>query len=98
MRNFLWGKDIVKWKIRSLVWHLTWILSKSIEKGPKPKVQKQKMYKVGDMLSQLTLLKRLTDRGLGTEPPATGQIFVILLEKKAILIPMDSISHVFRAI
>ena len=56
------------------------------------------MYKVGDMLSQLTLLIRLTDRGLGTEPPATGQIFVILLEKKAILIPMDSISHVFRAI
>ena len=27
-KNFLWGKDIVEWKIRSLVWHLTKILLK----------------------------------------------------------------------
>ena len=36
--------------------------------------------------------------GLGVKPPAAGQVFIIFLEKIAILMPLDHISHVFRAI
>ena len=47
-------------------------------------------------------LKGITDGGLGTEPPAVGgfgglgAIFCNFLEKKAILMPLDHISQVFR--
>ena len=36
-RNFLWGKDIVKWKIKILVWHLTRILLKREDLNKKSK-------------------------------------------------------------
>ena len=35
--------------------------------------------------------------GLWAKPPAAGQVFVIFLEKQAILMQLDHISHVFRA-
>ena len=35
---------------------------------------------------------------LGAPLPAAGQFFVIFWKKKAILISLDHISHVFRAI
>ena len=35
--------------------------------------------------------------GLGAKPPAAGD-FYKFLEKKAILIPLDHFSHVFKAI
>ena len=41
-RNFLWGKDIVEWKIKSrgLFWHLTGILLKVEGLNQKVKMQK----------------------------------------------------------
>ena len=35
------------------------------------------MSKLGDVVSKLVQLKRITDGGLGAEPPAAGQFFVI---------------------
>ena len=36
--------------------------------------------------------------GLGAKPPAVERFFVTFLEKKAILMPLDHFSQVFRAI
>ena len=36
--------------------------------------------------------------GLGAKPPTVGQFFVIFLEKKAVLMSLNHISHMFRAI
>ena len=61
-------------------------------------------------VEKASVLKRITDGGLGAEPPAAGGYgglgqspkplgnFCKFLEKKAILIPLDHISHVFKAI
>ena len=49
-------------------------------------------------MSKLTCLKRITDGGLGAEPPATEQFFVIFWKKLAILMPLDHNSLVFRTI
>ena len=35
--------------------------------------------------------------GLKASPPAAGRFFVVFLEKKAVLTPLDHISYVFRA-
>ena len=61
----------------------------------------------GNVLRKLVLLKCITDgglgagppaaggfQGLGAKPPAVGRFF----GKKAILMPLDHISQVFRAI
>ena len=55
------------------------------------------MSRVGDVLSKLTSPKRITNGGLGTEPPALDR-FCSYLEKNAIFTPLDPISHVFRTI
>ena len=47
------------------------------------------------MLNKLVQLKHITDGGLGAEPPEVGQFF---FEKQAILMPLDNIPHVFKAI
>ena len=47
---------------------------------------------------KVVYLKRSTDGGLGAKPPAVGQFFVSFLEKTAILMPLNHISHAFRAI
>ena len=65
------------------------------------------MCKLGDMFSKVMQLKRITDWGLGAEPPAAeghggleakppaaGRFF----EKLAILFRLDHKSHKFRAI
>ena len=52
------------------------------------------MYKAGDASSQLKKLKSITDGGLEAKPPAVGQFF----EKTTILMPLDHILHMFRAI
>ena len=65
----------------------------------------------GDVLREVVYLKRSTNGGLGAEPPAArgfggfgakptavGRFFVSFLEKTAILMPLNHISHVFRAI
>ena len=44
----------------------------------------------------LVYLKHNTDWGLGAKPPAVGRFFVSFLEKTAILMPLNHISHVFR--
>ena len=64
----------------------------------------------GNVLSKLVLLKGITDgglragapaaggfRGLGAKPPATGRFFYNFLVKKAILMPLNHISQVFKA-
>ena len=69
------------------------------------------MSELGDALSKLVQLKRITDGGLGAEPPAAGgyeglrakplvggQFFVIFLEKMVILMLLNHILNVFRAI
>ena len=68
--------------------------------------------KLGEVLSKVVLLKRITDEGLGAELPAAGgygglgakpppawQFFCNFFGKTiAILMLLDHISHVFRAI
>ena len=65
------------------------------------------MSKLGDVLSKLVLLNRFKDGGLGVEPPASEgygglgrspQPLGNFGKKKAILMPLDQISHVFGAI
>ena len=48
-------------------------------------------------VEKASVLKRITNGGLGAEPPAARQ-FCKFLKKKAILIPLDHISYVFTAI
>ena len=55
---------------------------------------KVKICKLGDVCKQNSLLKRITDEGLGPKPQLLGNFF----EKKAILMPLDHVSHVFRTI
>ena len=53
-RNFLWDKDIVKWRIRSRGLGLACNLDFAKEKGLEPKVKKiSKMSKLGDVVSKL---------------------------------------------
>ena len=65
----------------------------------------------GNVLRKLVYLKRITDGGLGAghpsrrklwgsgdEAPSRWTIFCNYLENKAILMPLDHISQVFRAI
>ena len=92
----MWYKDIVECMIRSrgLVWHLT----KSFQKGERLNQKlKMKISKLIDVCKQTCLLKRITDGGLGTQPQLLGNVFAIFW-KKAISMPKDHISHVFRTI
>ena len=57
------------------------------------------MSNLRDVLGKLVELKRITDGGLGAEPPAAGSYGGLnFVEKKAILMPFDLISHLFRVI
>ena len=57
------------------------------------------MSNLGDVLSKLVYSTISPDGGLGAKPPQPAwAIFVSFLGKKAILIPLDHISHVFTAI
>ena len=69
-RDFLMDKDAVEWRIRSrgLGWHATRILLKGENLN-----QKQKMDKLGDVMSKAMLFKLITDKGLGSKPPAVGR-------------------------
>ena len=96
-RNFLWDKDIVECMIRSrgLVWQLT----KSFQNGESLNQKlKMKICKLGDVCKQTSLLKRITDGGLGPKSQLLGNFFAIFWKKKAILMPLDHISHVFSTI
>ena len=42
--------------------------------------------------------KNITDGGLGAKLPAAGRYFVIFLNQKAVLTPLDHVSHVFGVI
>ena len=85
--EFLWDKDIVEWKIRSrgLVWHLTESFLKG--EGLKQKLQ-----------MKIWFIQTYHRRGSGDEAPSRWAIFWNFFEKKAILMPLDRISHVFRTI
>ena len=48
----------------------------------KLKVKKCKYLTLGDVLSKLVQLKRITDVGMRAEPPAAGRFFVIFWNKK----------------
>ena len=64
------------------------------------------MSNLGEVLSKLLYLKRITNRGLGADTLAAESYvgfsklvnFCKLLENKAILMPLGHILHVFRAI
>ena len=67
------------------------------------------MSNLGDVLSKL-LYSNVSQKGFGAEPPAAGGYrglgakppaagrFLWVFWKKAILMPLDHISHVFKAI
>ena len=87
-------------------WHLTRILLTEL----KLIVEKYKVSDLRDVLGELVQLKRIAHCGLGAEPLATGvlgglgakpsaagRLFATLWEK-IILMPLDHISHMFRAI
>ena len=40
-------------------------------------------------MSKLVQLKRITDRGLKAKTPVAGRLFVIFLEKIALLLPFE---------
>ena len=95
-RNFLWDKGIVECMIgsRGLVWHLT----KSFQKGERLNQKlKLKICKLGNVCKQTSLLKRITDGGLGPKSQLLGN-FLQFFGKKAILMPLNHILHVFRTI
>ena len=78
--NFLWDKDIVECMIRSrgLVWHLT----KSFQKGERLNQKlKMKICKLGDVCKQTSLLKRITDGGLGPKTQLLGNFFAFFWKK-----------------
>ena len=52
---------------------------------------------MGDVLSKLVQLKRITDVSLGEKPPTAGRFFVIFW-KTSYLLPLDHNLHMFRAI
>ena len=55
------------------------------------------MSELGDALNKLVYLKRVTDGSLRAKPAAAGR-FIVILWKKAILMPLNHISHMFKAI
>ena len=67
-----------------------------------------KISKMEDVCKKTSvLLKPMTDAGLDVEPPAAGGIWglgakpqplAIFSKKQAILMPLDDIPHMFRAI
>ena len=58
---------------------------------------KMKICKLGDVCKQTSLLKRITDGGLGPKPSYLA-MFLQLFGKKAVLMSVDHISHAFRTI
>ena len=91
----MWDKDIVKRKIRSrgLVWQLTESFLKG--EGLNQKLQ-MKICKLGDLCNEF--IQTYQRRGSGDGAPSRWAIFRNFFEKKAILMPLDHISHVFRTI
>ena len=76
----MWDKDIVECMIRSrgLVWHLT----KSFQMGERLNQKlKMKVCKLGDVCKQTSLLKRITDGGLGPKPQLLGNFFALFWKK-----------------
>ena len=73
-------------------------LNEEFSKGRALKPKVMKIRKLGDVCKQTSLLKRIPDGGLGPKPQLLGNFFCNFLEKKAILMPLDYISHVFRTV
>ena len=76
----MWDKDIVESMIRNrgLVWHLT----KSFQKGERLNQKlKMKTCKLEGVCKQTSLLKRITDGGLGPKPQLLGNVFAIFWKK-----------------
>ena len=92
----MWDKDIVECMIgsRGLVWHLAKSFAKREHLNQKLKM---KICKLGDVCKQTSLLKHITDGDLEPKPELLGN-FIAIFWKKAILMPLDHISHVFRTI
>ena len=72
-------------------------LNEEFSKGRAIKPKVMKICKSGDVCKQTSLLKRITDGGLGPKPLLLGNFFASFW-KKTILMPLDHISHVFRSI
>ena len=73
-------KNIVESMSRSrgLVWHLT----KSFQKGERLNQKlKMKIRKLGDVCKQTSLLKGITDGGLGPKSQLLGNVFAIFWKK-----------------
>ena len=63
---------------RGLIWHLT----KSFQKGERLNQKlKIKICKLGDVCKQTSLLKRITDGGLGVKPQLLGIFFAFFWKK-----------------
>ena len=58
---------------------------------------KMKLCKLRDVCKQTSLLKRITDGGLGPKPQLLGNFFAVFW-KKSYFNELDHISHVFRTI
>ena len=92
----MWDKDIVECMIRrrDLVWHLT----KSFQKGKRLNQKlKMKICKLGDVCKQL-VYSTISQMEVWGQSPSCLAIFLHFFGKKAILMPLDHISHVFRTI
>ena len=95
-RNFLWDKQ----RYRRMYDQKPWpglALNEEFSKERAIKSKVMKICKSGDVCKQTSLLKRITDGGLGPNPSCLA-IFLQFFGKKAILMPLDHISHVFRSI
>ena len=75
-------------------------LNEEFSKGRALKNQKLKMKKckLVDVCKQTSLLKRITDGGLGPKPQLLGNFFTIFWKKNSFLMKFHHISHVFRTI
>ena len=87
----MWGKDIIEWKIRSraLFWHFTGILLRGEDLNQKFEMRKCLIWEKCWLLSKVVQLKRIIDGGLGAK-------LLVNFWKKAILMSLDHILHVFR--
>ena len=94
--EFLWDKDIVEWKIRSrgLVWHLT----ESFRKGEGLNQKLQMKISTWETCASKLVYSNVSQTGIWGRSPSRWAIFRNFFEKKAILMPLDHVSDVFRTI
>ena len=96
LKNFVCG-PYIRLKNPSVALNATRSATRILLRGrglePKANIFPQKLFNLGPVLNKLMPLKRIT----GGRAPSPWAIFMILRKKIAILMPFQSLLHVFKA-